>query len=98
VERLLALLRGRLIGAAVVGDHTTMTSAVYFREVLPVDEDLLWHRRLRPLFLVEAFDARAVSEPELYEVDPQLASLGDCNAPEAYRDALRTVGLEGEGM
>lgn len=98
VERLLDLSRGRPIAVPVVDGHTMVTSAVYSREVLPVAQDLLRQRRLRPLFLLEAFDARVVSEAELREVDPQLDSLRDCNTPEAYRDALLSAGLEAKGV
>ncbi len=93
VERLLALSRGFPIAVPVVGDRSMVTSAVYAREVLPVARRLLAERRLRPLFLVEAFDARIVSESELREVDPDLESLVDCNTPETYRRALRATGL-----
>ena len=93
VERLLALSRGFPIAVPVVGDHSMVTSAVYAREVLPVARRLLEEGRLRPLFLVEAFDARIVSESELREVDPDLESLVDCNTPETYRRALRATGL-----
>lgn len=93
VERLLALSRGFPIAVPVVGDRSMVTSAVYAREVLPVARRLLAERRLRPLFLVEAFDARIVSETELREVDPDLESLLDCNTPETYRRALGATGL-----
>lgn len=96
VSRLLELSRGHPIAVPVVGEHTMVTSAVYSREVLPVAEDLLRKRRLRPLFLIEAFDARIVREAELREVDPELESLRDCNTPEAYRDALLAAGLRGD--
>ncbi len=74
-----------------------VTSAVYSREVLPLARRLLEERRLRPLFLVEGFDTRVVTEQELRDVDPELESLRDCNTPDAYRDALRAAGL-GEGV
>ena len=93
VERLLTLSRGFPIAVPVVGDRSMVTSAVYAREVLPVARRLLAERRLRPLFLVEAFDARIVSETELREVDPDLESLVDCNTPETYRRALDATGL-----
>ena len=93
VERLLTLSRGFPIAVPVVGDRSMVTSAVYAREVLPVARRLLAERRLRPLFLVEAFDARIVSETELREVDPDLESLLDCNTPETYRRALDATGL-----
>jgi molybdopterin-guanine dinucleotide biosynthesis protein A len=83
VERMLALSRGFPIAVPRVDGHLMVTSAVYSRE----------ERRLRPLYLVEAFDARIVSEQELREVDPDLESLRDCNTPEAYREALRAAGL-----
>ena len=98
VARLLELSRGHPIAVPVVDDHTMVTSAVYSRTVLPVAEELLRQRRLRPLFLVEAFDARFVREAELREVDAELESLRDCNTPEAYRDALRSAGCEARAL
>jgi molybdopterin-guanine dinucleotide biosynthesis protein A len=98
VARMLELSRGHPIAVPVVNDRSMVTSAVYSREVLPVAEGLLEQRRLRPLFLVEAFDARIVSEAELREVDPDLASLRDCNTPEAYRDALHFAGHDAGGL
>ena len=94
LHRLLELSRGFPIAVPVVGEHTMVTSAVYSCEVLPVARRLLEERRLRPLFLVEAFDARVISEQELRAVDPELESLRDCNTPETYRDALRAAGLD----
>ncbi len=93
VERLLALSSGFPIAVPKVGGHTMVTSAVYAREVLPVAQRLVSERRLRPLFLVEAVEARIVTEQELREVDPDLDSLRDCNTPEAYRAALRDASL-----
>jgi molybdopterin-guanine dinucleotide biosynthesis protein A len=93
VARLLELSRGHPVAVPRVGSHTMVTSAVYAREVLPVARRLIEERRLRPLFLVEAVDARIVSEEELREVDPELRSLRDCNTPEAYQQALREAGL-----
>jgi molybdopterin-guanine dinucleotide biosynthesis protein A len=93
VERLLELSRGFPIAVPRVGDHMMMTSAVYSREVLPLARRLLEERRLRPLFLMDGFDTRVVTEQELRDVDPELESLRDCNTPDAYRDALRAAGL-----
>jgi molybdopterin-guanine dinucleotide biosynthesis protein A len=98
VARLLELSRGHPIAVPVVGGRFMVTSAVYSREVLPVAEELLKRRRLRPLFLVEAFDARIVGEAELREVDAELDSLRDCNTPESYRDALRSAGCDAAGL
>ncbi len=94
VRRLLELSRGYPIAVPVVGTRYMVTSAVYSREVLPVARELLDERRLRPLFLVEAFDARLVTAEELRDVDPELESQRDCNTPETYREALRTAGLD----
>jgi molybdopterin-guanine dinucleotide biosynthesis protein A len=93
VERMLALSRGFPIAVPRIDGHFMVTSAVYSREVLPVARRLLEERRLRPLYLVEAFDAKIVSGPEIRDVDPDLESLRDCNTPQAYRDALRAAGL-----
>jgi molybdopterin-guanine dinucleotide biosynthesis protein A len=93
VARLLELSRGHPIAVPRVGEHTMVTSAVYAREVLPVARRLLAGRRLRPLFLVEAVDARIVTADELFDVDPQLESLRNCNTPAEYREALRDAGL-----
>ena len=97
VAHLLAESRGQPITVPVVGDHTMVTSAVYSREVLPVARDLLRRRRLRPLFLVEAFDTHFLSEASLREVDPELVSLRDINTPEAYRDALAVADRDAQG-
>ena len=96
VERLFELSRGFPIAVPKVAGHYMVTSAVYSREVLPTARRLLDEGRLRPLHLVEAFDARIVTEDELRDVDPDLQSLRDCNTPDAYRDALRDAGLEPE--
>jgi molybdopterin-guanine dinucleotide biosynthesis protein A len=94
VEKLLELSRGFPIAVPKIGEHFMVTSAVYSRDVLPIAQKLLDEGRLRPLFLVEACDARIVSEQELRDVDPTLDSLRDCNTPEAYREALCAAGLE----
>ncbi len=54
---------------------------------------MLAERRLRPLFRVEAFEVRIVSESELREAAPDLESLVDCNTPETELRALRATGL-----
>lgn len=93
VARMLELSHGFPIAVPVIDGHTMVTSAVYSREVLPVARRLVAEGRLRPLFLVEAFDSRVVTADELRQVDPDLESLRDCNTPEAYQGALRAAGL-----
>jgi molybdopterin-guanine dinucleotide biosynthesis protein A len=97
VTRLLELSEGHPIAVPVIGKHTMVTSAVYSRDVLPVAKRLLEERKLRPRFLIDAFDTRRIVEAELKDVDPELESLIDCNTPEAYRDALRAAGLMPQG-
>lgn len=92
VERLLALAQGHPIAVPKIEDHFMVTSAVYSREVRVAARDLLARRRLRPLYLVESFDARIVTADELREVDPGLASLRDCNTPDSYASALAAAG------
>ena len=58
---------------------------VVARESQTVAEELLRQRRLRPLFLVEAFDARIVCAAELREVDAEL-------------ETLRSAGCEAGGL
>ncbi|MHC4341273.1 MAG: molybdenum cofactor guanylyltransferase, partial [Planctomycetota bacterium] len=76
-----------------VNDYYMTTSAVYSKEILPVASGLLAARRLRPLYLVQAVEARIVTMEELRAVDPQLQSFRNCNTPEAYEQALRDAGL-----
>jgi len=93
VERLLDLSRGHPIAVPVVEGRSMVTSAVYSREVLPVARRLIEERKLRPLYLVEAFASRRVSEQEVREVDPELHSLFNCNTPEEYEKALIAADL-----
>lgn len=93
VEELFALSRGYRAAVPRIGGHTMVTSAIYARELLPLARQLLEQRRLRPLFLLQAVDARIVDEAELRTCDPELLSLRDCNTPESYAEALRLAGL-----
>jgi len=72
----------------VDGYHMVL-AAVYSRSVLPVAQRLLDEDRLRPLFLIQAVDARIVSADEVRKVDPDLDSFVNCNTPESYEAALR---------
>jgi molybdopterin-guanine dinucleotide biosynthesis protein A len=93
VERLFALAGDAPIAIPRIGEHFMVTSAVYRREVLDEARRLVSADRLRPIFLLEAFDARVIEAGELLDVDPELQSLRNCNSPEAYREALREAGL-----
>jgi molybdopterin-guanine dinucleotide biosynthesis protein A len=93
VRRLLDLSRGHAAAVPFVGGYHMTTAAVYAREALPAARRLLAANRLRPLFLVEEVGARIVTEAELADVDPDLASFRNCNTPEEYAAALAAAGL-----
>ncbi len=89
VRRLLDLCRGRDAAVPLIDGFHMATCAVYARAALPVAERLLAAGRLRPLFLIEAVDARIVTPDELRDVDPGLDSFVNCNTPEQYAEALK---------
>jgi hypothetical protein len=64
--------------------------------VLPAIEGLLNTNRLRPVFLVEAVQARIVTEAEMRPVDPGLRTLRNLNHPGDYQVALRDAGFRDE--
>jgi molybdenum cofactor guanylyltransferase len=61
--------------------------------VLPHVEALLAADKLRPAFLFDLVKTRVLDEADLRDVDPQLDSLRNLNAPDDYRAALRDAGL-----
>lgn len=93
VRRMLELAVGHDAAVPFVDGYHMTTAAVYSRSVIPVARRLLDERRLRPLFLIQEVDARIVSEDEVRAVDADLASLRNCNTPEAYTQALKDAGL-----
>lgn len=93
VRLLLDLAEGHDAAVPLVDGYHMTTAAVYGKSVLPVARRLLDERRLRPLFLIHEIDARIVSEEEVRAVDPDLASLRNCNTQESYRQALKDAGL-----
>lgn len=52
--------------------------------------------RLRPFFLVEESDARAIDVDKLRQIDPHLESLKNTNTPDEYQSALNEAGLASE--
>ena len=90
---MIELSQGHPITVPLVDGYHMTTSAVYTREVLPVAQELLAARRLRPLFLVEAVDARIVTADDLRDVDPDLQSFRNCNTQEEYEQALSDAGF-----
>lgn len=93
LQRMIELSQGHPVTVPFIDGYHMTTSAVYTREVLPVAQELLAERRLRPFFLVQAVDARIVTADELTDVDPQLESFRNCNTQEDYEQALRDAGL-----
>jgi len=68
-------------------------AAVYRTSVLPAVESLLDAKRFRPVFLFQEHPTREVPVHELRGVDPELATLTNCNRPEDYHCALSLAGF-----
>ena len=93
VAHMLELSEGHEAAVPFVDGYYMTTSAVYAKSTLPRAERLVEERRLRPLFLVQAIDARVVTTEEVRGVDPELRSFRNCNTPEDLQSALRDAGL-----
>lgn len=83
--------RGHEAAVPFVNGYHMVLAAVYSRSVLPIAQRLVDEDRLRPLFLIQAVDARMVSADEIRPVDPDLASFTNCNTPDSYAAALRVA-------
>lgn len=81
--------------AAVVrdGEFVHVLAGVYSTALLPNVCRLLDERRLRPLFLLEECDTRYVEVEDLRDVDAELLSFRNVNAPDDYAAALKLAGL-----
>lgn len=66
-------------------------TAVYRRHLAAVARRLVEADRMRPVFLFEAAPTARIREDAVRAVDPELASLANCNTPEAYDAALRRL-------
>jgi molybdopterin-guanine dinucleotide biosynthesis protein A len=74
--------------------HHHPLAALYRRSTaLHAVDDLLRADRLRPVFLMETLTTRVVTESELGEIDPGLATVRNLNTPEAYEAALADAGV-----
>jgi len=62
--------------------------AVYRRSVLPLLQEQLERKELRPIFLYQKVRTREVSEEELRLLDPEGLSFRNMNSPEDYQEAL----------
>jgi molybdenum cofactor guanylyltransferase len=72
-------------------DRLQPLCAVYRTRLWAEVAALLAAGRLRPVFLFERVATLEVEEAELRRVDPELASLWNCNTPEDYDAALATL-------
>ena len=71
-----------------VGGVVQPLCALYRLDVLPAVEALLAEKADAPKRLVDRVRTRAVDEPELRELDPQLRFVVSVDTPEEYRAAL----------
>jgi len=94
VRRLFELLGDHAISVPTVDDFTHPLSAVYCTSLVDVIETLLAQDRRRPRDLFDVVATRKVSESELVDVDPTLATLRNLNTPEEYRAALAEAGFQ----
>ena len=93
IQRMIALLENHDIAVPFVGGFHHPLAAVYRVRVLSQTEALLSADRRRPAFLFDMCDTRNVERDDLMDVDPQLASLRNCNNADDYRKALADAGI-----
>jgi molybdopterin-guanine dinucleotide biosynthesis protein A len=87
------LLGDHAIAVPVVAGQAHPLSAVYRRGVTEAIARLLERRCLRVHALLDEVPVRRVSAAELRDVDPQLATLRNLNAPDDYGRALSDAGF-----
>ena len=92
VERLFGLLGDYDIVVPREEKFHHPLAAVYRPQVLSTIETLLAADRFRPVFLFDQHPTREVAVDELREVDPELATLANCNSPEDYQQTLLRAG------
>jgi len=88
IDLLFARLGAADVAVAEAEGFTHPLCAVYRATCAPTIERLVAEGRLRPVFLFDLVPTIRVGEKELRAVDPDLASLANCNTPEAYAAAL----------
>ena len=76
------------------GGYRHPLAAVYRLSVLPTARRLLSENRLRPAFVADEHPTVVLSERELREVDPEMASTRNLNTEDEYRAALADLGRE----
>lgn len=89
VRRMIDLLADHAICVPVNAGRPHPLAAVYRIDVLASARRMLEQGRLRLGLLLDECDTRSVAVEELREVDPELVSLENVNAPADYEAALR---------
>jgi molybdopterin-guanine dinucleotide biosynthesis protein A len=92
-RRLFELSGGVDACVPVVDGYPVPTCAIYARSAAARARELLALRELRPRAFLESVKTRYVTERELRDVDPGLASFLDCDDEASYRKALVAAGL-----
>jgi len=88
VTRMFELLAGHQIAAPHDGERFHPLAAVYRIDVLSTAESLLAAGERSLVALLDHCDTRPVPVDDLRDVDPQLASLANCNTPADFQRAL----------
>ena len=93
VRRMIDLADGYDIAVPRTEGFYHSLAAVYGTRMLPQIEAMLAEDCLKPLDLFARVNTRIVEEYELRDVDPELATLRNCNRAEDYLAVLKAVGF-----
>jgi molybdopterin-guanine dinucleotide biosynthesis protein A len=93
VARMFEHLDGYDIAAPDDGQYVHPLAAVYRPSVLPLVKSLLSAGERSLMSLIERAHTLRVDADLLRDVDPDLSSLANCNAPDDYRRALVAAGF-----
>lgn len=91
VHRMIELLGSNSICVPFAAEHYHPLAAVYRVEVLDTVRNLLAKDSLQVMSLFSALPTRVVQSDELTDIDPQLESLQNINAPEDYERVVREL-------
>jgi molybdopterin-guanine dinucleotide biosynthesis protein A len=89
IERLLESIEACDVVVPHWQDRLQPLHAVYRRSVLPLLEEQLARRELRPVFLFDKVRTCTIGEEEIRRFDPDGASFFNMNTPEDYQEAGR---------
>jgi molybdenum cofactor guanylyltransferase len=94
ITRLAELIDDNDLAIPYAGGFYHPLAALYRAQAIrPVVEEQLAINRLRTLDLIDQVKTRVVTEDELRDVDPTLATLRNLNTPADYHQALRDAGF-----